>query len=229
MNENDVKTELFDLASALGINIQNILNTPDDDSDNENLITNQKWKGKWDYISNPSNPEFYRIPAQGGLISKHHPISQGGFATSTHSEGHFGLDIGNNKGTPVYSIGPGQVISITNESNNPKGGNSISISHENGSVKSYYAHLDQITVSVGDQVDQNTQIGTIGTSGAIYNGVKRVTDPHLHFQVKVNGTDIDPTQISKLEIGSLSKNASNNKLQKVAQRIKRRRLNHFFK
>jgi murein DD-endopeptidase MepM/ murein hydrolase activator NlpD len=218
MNENGIEQELLDLADALGVNIQEAFNTIEPQEESE--ITPQKWKGKWDYIKNPSNPEFYRIPAQGGLISRHHPISQGGFATQTHSEGHFGLDIGNNIGTPVYSIGPGKVISITNESNNPKGGNAVSILHENGAVKSYYAHLDKISVSVGDTVDQNTQIGTIGTSGAIYNGVKRPTSPHLHFQVKVNGTDINPIEISKLQIGSLSKNASKRKLQKVAQRIK---------
>lgn len=156
----------------------------------------------------------YRIPVEGQIISTHAP----GAATPTHPKGHFGLDIMNETGTPVYAIGPGEVVQITTETDNPKGGNAVSILHEDGKIKSYYAHLDTISISVGDDVDQNTIIGTVGTSGMIYNGKKRITSPHLHFQVKVNGSDIDPKTISNIQIGSLASDNTNN-LTKVAEEL----------
>ena len=156
----------------------------------------------------------YRLPVEGQIISTHAP----GAATPTHPKGHFGLDIMNETGTPVYAIGPGEVVQITTETDNPKGGNAVSILHEDGKIKSYYAHLDTVSVSVGDEVDQSTIIGTVGTSGMIYNGKKRITSPHLHFQVKVNGSDIDPKSISNIQIGSLASDNTNN-LTKVAEEL----------
>ena len=156
----------------------------------------------------------YKLPVEGQIISTHAP----GAATPTHPKGHFGLDIMNEAGTPVYAIGPGEVVQITTETDNPKGGNAVSILHEDGKIKSYYAHLDTVSVSVGDEVDQSTIIGTVGTSGMIYNGKKRITSPHLHFQVKVNGSDIDPKSISNIQIGSLASDNTNN-LTKVAEEL----------
>ena len=156
----------------------------------------------------------YRLPVEGQIISTHAP----GAATPTHPKGHFGLDIMNETGTPVYAIGPGEVVQITTETDNPKGGNAVSILHEDGKIKSYYAHLNTVSVSVGDEVDQSTIIGTVGTSGMIYNGKKRITSPHLHFQVKVNGSDIDPKSISNIQIGSLASDNTNN-LTKVAEEL----------
>lgn len=202
MIDNSLKQELLELASILGVKSEINSYLKNDTKTKKNRP--KKWKEKWDYIYDEPSPGKYRIPAEGGLVSRHHPVSQGGFATKTHKKGHFGWDIGNSVGTPVYSIGKGIVQKITNESNNPKGGNAVMILHENGKVKSYYAHLDQINVSPNDTVDENTKIGTIGTSGMIYNGKKRHTLPHLHFQVKVNGTDIDPAKIKGAPIGSLS-------------------------
>jgi murein DD-endopeptidase MepM/ murein hydrolase activator NlpD len=177
----NVKNELEELAKALGITLPG----------QEQAISKQN----------------YRMPAEGQVISQHHPVSQGGFATPTHPQGHFGLDIMGEVGTPIYSIGPGIVSQVYNESNNPKGGNAIKISHEEGAVVSYYAHLNEINVSVGDEVNQNTQIGTMGTSGMIYNGKKRHTAPHLHYQVKINGTDVNPSTVANKPIGSFSRMA----------------------
>lgn len=148
-------------------------------------------------VESKSAPGNFRIPCNGALVSTHAP----GRATKTHPQGHFGVDIGGAKGTSIYAIGPGFVKSITNESNNPKGGNTITTVHNNGELTSYYAHLDSINVKPGQRVDKTTVIGTLGDSGMIYNGKKRITAPHIHWQVKVNGQDINPLDVERIQIG----------------------------
>ena len=166
-----------------------------------------EWMKKFKYVSNESNGS-YRLPVEGALVSRHAP----GQATKTHEKGHYGLDIGNVKGTPVYAIGSGVVTRITDESNNPKGGNTVFTSHEDGVVTAYYAHLDSVNVNIGDRVNKNTQIGTVGDSGMIYNGTKRNTKPHLHFQIKINGKDIDPLSITSREVGLMNSASVSDKI-----------------
>ena len=64
-------------------------------------------------------------------------------------------------------------------------GNYITIEHPNG-MQTKYAHLQKISVSVGQSVSQGEQIGTLGNTG-------RSTGPHLHFEViKSNGSTTRP-------------------------------------
>lgn len=158
----------------------------------------------------------YRIPCEGSIVSRHHP----GVATPTHKRGHFGVDLGAPKGTPVYAIGPGIVTKKYTEANNKKGGNAVITTHEGGKVTSYYAHLDSVNVSVGQEVDQNTQIGTVGTSGMIYNGKKRYTAPHLHWQVKINRQDINPLAIKEKPVGQLAVAQKDTGLTKAAREVR---------
>lgn len=152
----------------------------------------QKWQGKWDYIgSNSPMSGTYRVPTEGGLISHHTP----GAETPTHPKGHYGIDIGAQKGQSVYAIGPGIVRKVYSESDNPLGGNAVITSHDNGKITSYYAHMNTVNVHVGDKVDSNTIIGTVGNTGGIEHGKKRGLSPHLHWQVKINGNDINPLAI----------------------------------
>ncbi len=175
----------------------------------------EKWREKWDYFYKKPTWGSYRAPAEGGLVSKHHPIGEkGGFATPTHPHGHEGFDIANSEGTPIYAIGPGIVKKIYNESNNI-GGNAVITSHEGGRLISYYAHLNTINVNVGDVVDQSTMIGTMGKTGNA-RGVS-----HLHWHLRLDGQKVTPNQIIGQPIG-FSKNAEKSKerLTKLAQRYR---------
>lgn len=124
----------------------------------------------------------YQQPIEGDLVSRHAP----GFATPTHPQGHTGIDLKADRGTPVFPIGPGHVLSTGQD---PKGGNFVKTVHQNGKVQAYYAHLDSVNVQKGQPVDYRTVIGTVGDTGNARG------NPHLHYQVSIDGTWVDPQKI----------------------------------
>ena len=81
----------------------------------------------------------------------------------------------------------GQVI--TAGYNNGGYGNLVVIEHDNN-MKTYYAHLNDIYVNVGDIVKKDDIIGTVGSTG-------NSTGPHLHFELRVNGVPVDPIKYIK--------------------------------
>lgn len=96
---------------------------------------------------------------------------------------HNGCDFGAPAGTPVYSIGPGMVI--TRGDAGPSG-NLVTILHEGG-YESGYAHLSRFAPGIvpGTHVEARTLIGYVGSTG-------RSTGAHLHLSVKKNGIFVDP-------------------------------------
>lgn len=114
---------------------------------------------------------------------------------------HYGVDLQAPAGSPIYPIGPG-IVKAVQLSDIGRGGKTVHLSHEDGKVTSYYAHLDKVHVVVGQQVDFNTVIGDVGNTG----NAKR-TDSHLHYEVKVDGKRVNPQSVTGQEVGSLSKKA----------------------
>ena len=127
------------------------------------------------------------------IVGRFYP---GQYLNSTHPTGHNGIDLKAPKGTPIYPIAPGKVILVANT---PKGGKNLKVAHEEGQVVSYYAHLDSISVSNGQEVHQQTILGTVGETG---NAKGR--GAHLHYEVKVNGNHIDPLGLTGKSVGSLT-------------------------
>ncbi len=100
---------------------------------------------------------------------------------------HPGFDLAAPTGTPVSAAAAGTVVHA-----GPAGtyGNLITIRHDAG-YETRYAHLSAVTVKVGDHVDAGQQVGNVGTTG--YS-----TGPHLHFEVRHDGTTVDPAPLLPL-------------------------------
>jgi murein DD-endopeptidase MepM/ murein hydrolase activator NlpD len=95
---------------------------------------------------------------------------------------HPGLDIAADEGSPITAAAAGRVIAA-----GPEGGygNLIVVDNGNG-VTTRYGHCSQIYARVGDTVSAGQPIGAVGSTG-------RSTGPHLHFEVRMNDTPVDPT------------------------------------
>jgi murein DD-endopeptidase MepM/ murein hydrolase activator NlpD len=94
---------------------------------------------------------------------------------------HQGIDIGVPYGTPIAAAAAGRVVYCGWESGY---GNLTVIDHGNG-LATAYGHQSSIAVSCGQDVSQGQTIGYVGCTG-------HCTGPHLHFEVRVNGTPVDP-------------------------------------
>ncbi len=99
---------------------------------------------------------------------------------------HKGIDISSSgiSGKPIVAAQSGTVILAGY--NNGGYGNYVMINHGGGYV-TLYGHMSSYAVSSGQHVSQGQVIGYVGNTG-------RSTGPHLHFEVRVNGSAVDPMQ-----------------------------------
>jgi murein DD-endopeptidase MepM/ murein hydrolase activator NlpD len=94
---------------------------------------------------------------------------------------HNGLDIGGAQGQPIWASKAGTVLIAGWQGGY---GNAVVVGHEGG-LTTLYAHMSQISVSVGTQLDTGDFVGQVGSTGLS-------TGPHLHFEMRVNGNLVDP-------------------------------------
>jgi len=99
---------------------------------------------------------------------------------------HSGTDFAGPVGTPIYAAGDGEVIGAGWDNGY---GNSVMIRHAAG-VVTRYAHQSQIRVKVGQKVSRGDRIGDMGSTG-------RSTGSHLHYEVLIGGTAVNPTTFIK--------------------------------
>lgn len=100
--------------------------------------------------------------------------------------GHTGVDIDGEYGDPVWAAKSGTVESA---GYNGTYGLDVVINHGDG-LKTRYAHLQSICVSAGDEIEIGEQLGEEGSTG-------KSTGSHLHFEVIVNGDQVNPMNYVK--------------------------------
>jgi murein DD-endopeptidase MepM/ murein hydrolase activator NlpD len=129
--------------------------------------------------SAPSGHGVLAVPIPGAPITS-------GFGPRVHPiygdvRMHTGIDFGASAGTPIQAAADGVVVSA-----GPLGGygNATVIDHGNG-LATLYGHQSSIAVSPGQRVSRGQVIGYVGCTGLC-------TGPHLHFEVRVRGTPVDP-------------------------------------
>lgn len=96
---------------------------------------------------------------------------------------HTGMDLSAPVGTPVRASADGIVTKIEND---PGYGKVLVISHGYG-FSTLYGHNSQILVKVGQKVKRGDEISKVGNTG-------RSTGPHLHYEVRVNGVEVNPVK-----------------------------------
>ena len=105
-----------------------------------------------------------------------------GEVDSVHSTPHKGMDYAAPKGTAIYAAKSGVVETAGTHSSY---GKYIFIHHGNG-VKTLYAHASALYVKAGETVTQGQTIAAVGSTG-------NSTGNHLHFEVIINGTRVNPS------------------------------------
>lgn len=100
---------------------------------------------------------------------------------------HRGVDYAAPQGTPVRTVGEG-VVEFAGWQNGY--GNVVHIEHGNDR-STLYAHLSQVDVRRGQNVEQGQRIGAVGATGW-------ATGPHLHFEFRVRGQHEDPTKLARM-------------------------------
>jgi murein DD-endopeptidase MepM/ murein hydrolase activator NlpD len=101
---------------------------------------------------------------------------------------HFGTDIDGDTGDPIYAANDGEVV-MSRECYSS--GNTVLLHHGGGLYTSYF-HMSRIDVKPGTKVKQGQKLGLVGKTG-------RVTGPHLHWGVKVDGLWVDGLTLLKLD------------------------------
>ena len=104
---------------------------------------------------------------------------------------HSGMDFSANIGTPVYATGDGRVVKVGWESGY---GKLIKVDHGFGYV-TWYAHLNNYKVRVGQKVVRGEIIGEVGNTG-------KSTGPHLHYEVHLKGKVVNPVNYYFMDLSA---------------------------
>lgn len=140
--------------------------------------------GYYDHNGRSIKKTLMKTPVDGARMSsgygmRKHPILG-------YGKMHKGVDFAAPVGTPVYAAGDGVLERV---GRNGGYGNYIRLRH-NSTLKTAYAHLHKFApgISAGKRVKQGQVIAYIGSTG-------RSTGPHLHYEVLMNGSQVNPNRV----------------------------------
>lgn len=184
---------VYTIAKQFNTDAQGIVDFPFNDFTNEafGLVTGQMLIVPGGSIES-SGSSAAPTPEQTYIASGPVPVSSGGWywpvageITQYSSWYHTALDIAGSVGTPVYAAHSGMVSQVSVGTWDYGYGTNVWIDDGDG-IKTHYAHLACVYVSVGQHVTGgSTTIGCRGNTG-------RSTGPHTHFEISVNGSLVNP-------------------------------------
>lgn len=160
-----IRTRIEELKNMANIQAESFVSIKD---------RSEEWKFEMDHLPaiSPVDP-MYSLGDRYGY-REHHPVLGIGRM-------HYGQDFRVPYGTRVYATGDGKVASAG--SNSGGFGNVVIIDHGNG-LRSYYAHLSEISISEGMNVKRGDKVGLSGDTGSS-------TGPHLHYQINKFGQPLN--------------------------------------
>jgi murein DD-endopeptidase MepM/ murein hydrolase activator NlpD len=129
----------------------------------------------------------FRFPLAGKITG--HNFGKRRVLNGKPSAPHTGLDIPAAAGTPIHASQSGRVVLADNLFFS---GNTVIVDHGLG-LYTFYCHMKTIGVAVGDEVKAGAILGEVGATG-------RVTGPHLHWSLVVNGARVNPLGILRLSL-----------------------------
>ena len=96
---------------------------------------------------------------------------------------HLGVDIAAPEGTPVYASAEGRV----KKAESLKGWGKLLVLEHAGGFSTFYAHMKAFEVKAGDKVSRGQVVGSVGNTG-------QSTGPHLHYEVRKDGNQVNPAE-----------------------------------
>ena len=144
---------------------------------------------------------LFSLPAEGTLGKEHDPTVQVFSNTLGEWRVHLGIDILTNVSAPVYAAASGKISQISDD---PLWGKCVWIEHDGNAVSIYRGLSDDLAdgIEVGAKVDDGRLLGAVGEGGIL----ELADEPHLHFEMKVGGQDVDPIEyFSKSALEALAK------------------------
>src|SRR3989344_5474609 len=148
-----------------------------------------KINGQSILVADKVEPEKENAEVSFNVGSKRSPFDfkypVNGQLTQGYRAYHPAFDIATALGTPIKPLGAGRVEfagSVTGGK-----GNIVIVDHGDG-LKSLYAHMGKINVGVGNEVNPEMSLGTVGMTG-------RTTGPHVHLEIYDRGVAVNPGSI----------------------------------
>ena len=138
-------------------------------------------------VARPAGPMTRLIafvtPLKGYAINSAYGLRR--LAGEARARQHKGVDIAAPQGTSVFVASEGEVARTGYDAGGY--GRFIEVRHPNG-MSTLYAHLSRIDVARGDRLSSGERIGLVGSTG-------RSTGPHLHFEVRRDNAQVNPTSV----------------------------------
>lgn len=131
-----------------------------------------------DWVSLANAPSLWPIA---GRVTSSFGERTDPFSGDSEGEFHRGIDIAAPAGTAIHATGDGVVVSAGWATGY---GKEVVIDHGHG-VSTLYAHMETMTVIPGETVSRGQVIGYVGVTG-------RSTGAHLHYEVRIHGTAVNP-------------------------------------